>query len=223
MLSSVLQPHSLRAWEDSGARTGWRLRVDLGSVGRCPDRPDLIIHISDGSGSITAPGGKDPIGNRWEEAQIAFDRLKRCRCGRCLGGVVHFDTPAGGIEPGPLGDRAFQRKLRTALRDPVDGFGVSLIGPSLLKAEQIAHAHTGHSARLVILTDWELFDTFDYIDRIRKFPGSVLAVGLGATPPSALETETVTSLRIDHADPPGTVARAVFGALISNRVGATQH
>jgi len=223
MLRATLQPHSIRAWEGLRDPSPWKLRVDLGPVGRCADTPDLTLLAFDGSGSIAASGGKDPVGNRYEEARIPLERLRRCRCGACLAGLVHFDYPAGYIAPGTLADREFQRTLQAGLRDPLDGMGVSLIGPSLTKATELAAAHPDHAARLVVFSDWELFDSFDYTARLLRFPGEVLAVGLGCTPPLSLKSESVTTLRIDHGDPPGATARALFGALVSNRPGATAH
>lgn len=222
MLTSMLQPHSLRSWDGLAAPAPWSLRVDLGSVGRCPDQPDLTIVSGDGSGSVAAPGGADPIGNRYQEASIAFGMLRRCRCGGCMASIAHFDTPAGDVAPGKLADREFQKEFKAGLRDPPDGMGVSLIGPSLAKAEQIARDHPQHRTRLVVLTDWALFDSFDYVERLKAFPGRVLAVGLGRMPPPELNSESVAMLQVTHGDAPGTVARALFKELVRDRPGAAK-
>ena len=195
--------------------------IELGWPGFCPRQPRLVLPIFDDSGSVTAPGGGDPIGNRYSEAQLAFDALHEwCTCRKCLAAVLHFDTPHGDVDPGRLGSSLFQQQLAHELRAPKGG-GSSLLGPSMDRAYEIATQYPKHEVRLVVLTDWQLFDTDNILDRLRSFPGTVLTIGLNADPPSegTDDNDNVVGLRIGHDDPPGVVARALFGELTVGRRG----
>ena len=193
--------------------------IELGWPGFCPRQPRLVLPIFDDSGSISLPGGGDPVGNRYQEAQLAFEALQEwCSCGKCLAGVLHFDTPQGDVDPGKLRSRAFQQHLKRGLRVPRFAAGSSVLGPSLTRAEEIAASFPKHEVRLVVLTDWQLFDTDNALDRLHSFPGTVLAIGLNADPPSEADDDIV-GLRIGHGHPPGAVARALFGELTVGRRG----
>jgi len=220
VLTATLQPSRLNTWTGLIPPKEQRLNVQLGWSGRCPKEPDLTIVLFDDSGSVSAPGGGDPIGNRYAEASLAFWKLNNCDCGTCLAAIRHFDTPTGDVGPGPLGRRWFQSFLKGGLQHPEGAAGISLLGPSLEAAEEIASNHPNHTPHLVVFSDWDLFDPPGYLERLEAFPGEVFAVGLGTAPPKALESDHVRVLTVQSTDPPGVVARALFGALVSSRPGA---
>jgi len=194
--------------------------IELGWPGFCPRRPRLVLPIFDDSGSVSLPGGGDPVGNRYEEARLAFEALQDwCTCGKCLGGVLHFDTPRGDVDPGKLRSPTLQLHLARGLRIPRFAAGSSVLGPGLTRAEEIAASFSKHEVRLVVLTDWQLFDTDNVLDRLRSFPGAVLAIGLNTDPPIAVDDDNIVGLRVGHDDPPGAVARALFGELTVGRRG----
>ncbi|MEC5152437.1 hypothetical protein [Cryobacterium sp. GrIS_2_6] len=194
--------------------------IELGWPGFCPRQPRLVLPIFDDSGSVSLPGGGDPIGNRYQEAQRAFEALREwCSCGKCLAGVLHFDTPRGDVDPGKLRSTSFQGQLASGLRIPRGAAGSSVLGPGLTRAEDIAARFPKHEVRLVVLTDWQLFDTDNVLERLRNFPGTMLAIGLNASLPSPVDGHDIVGLRIAHDDPPGAVARALFGELTVGRRG----
>ncbi len=199
-----------------GTSRGYAGEIRVGKPGRCPERPVLAIVLFDNSASIT--GGNDPIGQRFLEAGIAIQKVgSRCRCGRDLATIVHFDTPTSGdLDPTPIVKR-HREQIEASLAVPPDGGGVSLLGPSLSAARKIADRYRGsHAITLIVLTDYELFD--DYLDDLIKFPGDVHAVVMRATPPPQLiAAPSVTVTQVDYGSPPGTVARAVFTALTRTR------
>ncbi len=86
-------------------------RLQLGWPGFCPRQPRLVLPIFDDSGSVSLPGGGDPVGNRYQEAQLAFEVLQQwCACGKCLAAVLHFDTPHGDVNPGKLRSSTLQHR-----------------------------------------------------------------------------------------------------------------
>src|SRR4051794_18672522 len=92
LLASQLlaSPHVHRAPGQPEQRVG----IALGHPGRCPAMPTHLSLLFDDSGSITSPGGNDPIGNRFAEARLAIDAVaRRCRCRQELVSVIHFDVP----------------------------------------------------------------------------------------------------------------------------------
>jgi hypothetical protein len=105
------------------------------------------------------------------------------------------------------------------LRIPRFAAGSSTLGPSLTRAEEIAASFPKHEVRLVLLTDWQLFDTDNVLERLRSFPGAVLAIGLNTDPPIAADDDRIVGLRIGHDDKSGAVARALFGELTVGRRG----
>ncbi len=194
--------------------------IHLSWPGFCPRQPRLVLPIFDDSGSVSLPGGGDPVGNRYEEAQLAFEALQEwCICGKCLAGVLHFDTPRGDVDPGKLRSPTFQQHLTRGLRVPRFATGSSVLGPSLTRAEGLAASFPKHEVRLVVLTDWQLFDTDNVLDRLRSFPGAVLAIGLNTDPPIAADDDNIVGLRVGHDDPPGAIAHALFGELTVGRRG----
>jgi hypothetical protein len=200
-------------------RTATRRYVDaitVGKPGRCPEKPVLAILLFDNSGSVT--GGNDPIGQRFLEAYIAISRVgARCRCGKDLVAVLHFDTPTSGdLKPTPI-TKAHHADINRSLAIPPDGAGVSLLGPSLTAARLIADEYRhSHHVILIALTDFELFD--NYLRQFIELPCDVHAVALRANPPQLLiNSPTMTVTHIDHASRPGMLARAVFTALTRPR------
>jgi hypothetical protein len=219
-LTPHLQPSSLVGEPPRQIRPQKEKPIELGWPGFCPRQPRLVLPIFDDSGSVSLPGGGDPVGNRYEEARLAFAALKEwCTCGKCLAGVLHFDTPRGDATPGKLRSATFQQHLTRGLRVPRFAAGSSILGPSLTRAEEIAASFPKHEIRLVVLTDWQLFDTDNVLDRLRSFPGPVLAIGLNVNPPSAVDDDKIVGLRVGHDDPPGVVAHALFGELTVGRRG----
>jgi len=219
-LAPHLQPSALVGEPPRQVKPQKETPIELGWPGFCPRQPRLMLPIFDDSGSVSLPGGGDPVGNRYEEAQLAFEALQDwCTCGKCLGGVLHFDTPRGDVEPGKLRSPTFQQHLARGLRVPRFAAGSSILSPSLTRAEEIAASFPKHEVRLVVLTDWQLFDTDNVLERLRSFPGAVLAIGLNTDPPIAANDDTIVGLRIGHDDPPGAVARALFGELTVGRRG----
>ena len=104
-------------------------RLLLGDPGRCGEQPTLVITVFDDSGSVTSPAGADPVANRYQEARRALRAVaRRCRCGQCLGSVLHFDLVAG-VAPTALTKRLVSG-LEAGLRSPADGMGSSVLGPA---------------------------------------------------------------------------------------------
>jgi hypothetical protein len=200
-------------------RADYARQIVLGRPGRCPEQPVLTISLFDNSGSVT--GGNDPVGQRFLEAYLAIAKVGgRCRCGKDLAAVLHFDTPTSGdIEPTSI-VRANHDQIKESLAIPPDGAGASLLGASLAAARRLAASYEAtHRIVLVVLSDFLLFD--DHLGDLIAFPGDVHAVCLSAPPPPRLEAApAVTVTAIDHASPPGAVARAVFRALVETRPGA---
>ena len=219
-LAPHLQPSALVGKIPRPVKQRKEKPIELGWPGFCPRQPRLVLPIFDDSGSVSLPGGGDPVGNRYEETQLAFEALQEwCSCGKCLAGVLHFDTPRGDIDPGKLGSHRFQEQLKRDLRIPRGAAGSSFLGPSLTRAEEIAARFPKHEVRLVVLTDWQLFDPDNILERLRSFAGTVLAIGLNADPPGAADDNNIVGVRVGHDDPPGAVARALFGELTVGRRG----
>jgi hypothetical protein len=219
-LAPHLQPSALFGELPRSPEPQKESAIELGWPGFCPRRPRLVLPVFDDSGSVSLPGGGDPVGNRYEEVQLAFEALQQwCSCGKCLAGVLHFDTPRGDVGPGKLRSPTFQLHLARGLRIPRFAAGSSTLGPSLTRAEEIAASFPKHEVRLVLLTDWQLFDTDNVLERLRSFPGAVLAIGLNTDPPIAADDDRIVGLRIGHDDKSGAVARALFGELTVGRRG----
>lgn len=195
--------------------------IDLGSPGRCPKRPTLTVFDFDNSGSVCGIGGNDPIGRRFDEATLAVEAVgRRCRCRQELVAVTNFDTPnSGDVPPTPI--RGGMAAIKQGLRIPGDGGGSSNLGPSLESVERLVALYPNHLPIVVVLSDFELFDPDvpGVLDRLAAFPGLVHAVVLRSDPPERLvEDPRVDVTHISHGDPPGSLARAVFGALTRTRI-----
>ncbi len=218
MRSSILkQSVILGAHEISD---GTLAAIRLGKIGRCPEVPNLFIALFDDSGSVSLPGGTDPIGNRYDEAWHAFRELRACSCNQCLIAVRHFDTPSGDAGPYRASRRA-PDQLRRSLQVPIDALGSSFLTPSLEAAEQLAGQHPGHAATLLVFTDWQLFDPPEYLERLRAFPGRLVVFGLGFEAPIELQSDNGRRVHIAFEDAPGAVARAVFNGIVLDRSGST--
>lgn len=219
LLSSTLQSSRLLGMADVTADRQIApsvLDYTLGDPGWPTAVPTLLIAISDDSGSVTSPGGTDPLSNRFAEARHAFSVVARRGSRHELGAVLHFDTPSSGdVGPVPL-TRRWLARLRAGLRIPPDGAGSSELGPSLRRAVEIAEAHPDHAATLVVLSDFQLFDP-DSAQVLSDFPGDVHAVVLGAPLAAGVLDERITVTHIGRNDPPGAVARAVFASLTTHR------
>lgn len=195
-------------------------RLLLGDPGRCGEQPTLVITVFDDSGSVTSPAGADPVANRYQEARRALRAVaRRCRCGQCLGSVLHFDLVAG-VAPTALTKRLVSG-LEAGLRPPADGAGSSVLGPSLAEAYEITARYPEHVSTLVVLSDFELFDpdVGGVLTRLAAFPGDVHAVVLGGRGPDDGLDPRIQVTPIHHDDPPGALARAVFASLTAHRVG----
>lgn len=189
---------------------------DLGPVGRCADRPTLVICICDDSGSVTAPGGTDPISNRYRELEGALRHFARsCRCGHELAAVLHFDSPHGDVGPVPMNRRGMTQLLPT-LRVPPGGMGTSDLLPSLRRAVDLADDRPEHDVVLVIFSDFYLtdHDPNAVADEVGTFPGPIYACTLGGSQQLPYADHQIA---IDDRSPPGTVARALLGGLTHYR------
>ncbi|RIT48828.1 VWA domain-containing protein [Mycobacteroides abscessus] len=221
MITSRILPPAVLGQRQASVRPA--LPGSLGTVSRCPSQPTLCIFLCDSSGSVTAPGGADPISNRFSEIELALRAVaKACRCKRELAAVVHFDTPAGDAGPVPL-TKSCLAQLLPALRIPDGGFGTSDLMPSLQRAADIAAAHPEHEAVVVILSDFLLTDVDPgaVTAALIAFPGRVFGCVLG--------NEHLTSvvgvdelIHVDHDGAPGSVARPVLRGLTLHRVTETE-
>lgn len=198
--------------------------IDLGAVGRCPDRPTLVIGIVDDSGSVTAPGGADPISNRYGELELALRAATRaCRCKQELAAILHFDSPAGDTPELPLTRRGLAG-LRRGLQIPVEGRGTSDLLPSLQRATDLAAAHLDHQAVVMVFSDFALTDADPdaVAAALHAFPGVVYGCVLGRNASALPGVDH--QIGVDPTSPPGAVARALLAALTHHRTsrdGAT--
>lgn len=194
----------------------------LGDPGRPAKEPTLLIAVFDNSGSVTGPAGNDPLSNRFAEVAHAFSVVARRGANHELGAVLHFDTPTSGdVGPTPITKRGLVM-LRRGLHMPPDGAGTSELMPSLRRAVELAEAHPDHHATLVVLSDFQLFDsdqTQVFAD-LAAFPGQVHAVVLGGRNAAEFADSTVTVTKISREMVPGAVARVLFASLISHRPGS---
>lgn len=199
--------------------TGASSKLRLGPVGRCPATPTLFIVVCDDSGSITAPGGADPISNRYVEIRAAMGAVaKACRCGRELAAVVHFDTPHGDTEPQPL-TRGGIRALEQGLYVPAAGFGTSNLLPGLRAARQLADDHPNHEVVLSVLSDFALTDQNPDVvtAELKSFPGTLIACLLGGS--GAVVDGADQTIGINYGEPAGALAQAVLTGLTMHRLG----
>ncbi|TDU87578.1 hypothetical protein EV138_1102 [Kribbella voronezhensis] len=212
----------LRWTSGSVATNRPKVSYQLGNPGRPSPEPTLTIVITDDSGSVIGPAGADPVSNRYEEAWRAFRAIGRRGAGHELGAVLHFDTPTSGdVPPMPLTRVGLQR-LRSGLHVPRDAAGTSCLGASLKAATDMADRYANYEATLIVLSDFELYDdnVSHVLDDLADFPGDVHAVILGGTRMDGVLHDRIHVTRANYDDPPGTVARAVFGGLTARRPGS---
>lgn len=199
-------------------------QFQLGWPGLDPARPSLDIINFDHSGSVTEPGGADPIGNRFREADRAINTVRKwTTTDRPKVAIIHFDQPSTGNSGiVPLAAAGARHRLRTCLRRPSGAAGTSDLEPSLVEAEKLATASPDHDVRLIVLSDFALTDQDPQttLQRLASFPGKVHAVVLGNAPPPLLTATDVTITAIHYTDPPGALARAIYGSLVTARRGA---
>lgn len=197
--------------------------VELGWPGLDPVRPCLDIAVLDHSGSVTATGGTDPIGNRFREARQAIRLVQAwTMTRRAKVAVIHFDQPStGNSGPVVLAERGALARLDASLHVPNDAAGTSDLSPSLAEAERLAAEHPDHDVRLTILSDFAITDDDPsaVFARLVNFPGQVHAVVLGAQVPGDLYGENITITQLEHGDPPGALAAAIHRSLTATRRG----
>lgn len=193
----------------------------LGPVGKCPVTPTLFIAIGDDSGSITAPGGADPISNRYGEVKLAMQAVaKRCGCKKEWAAVLHFDTPGGDAGPNQLSKAGLQR-LSAGLGAPHGGSGSSNLLPSITKARELAEARVDHEVVVAILSDFMLTDgdLNAVTSALETFPGTVIACVLGTAPAAPVPGADQT-IHVGFDAMPGAVGRAVLAGLTLHRLSS---
>lgn len=197
--------------------------VELGWPGLEPKRPCLDVFCFDSSGSVIAPLGNDPVGNRFGEATRAIRLVAQWTySSRSKVAVIHFDHPSGASGVVALNDRQLLRKLGPSLGNP-GGSGTSDLLPSLIEIEQLASAHPDHDVRATIFSDFELTDGHpsEVFTRLAEFPGTVHAVVLGGNvPPDLIHADTITVTTLTPSDAPGTFAAALLRSLTATRRSA---
>lgn len=197
-------------------------RVALGTPGRCPRRPVLIITNCDDSGSVS--GGNDPLGHRYDELSYALEKVgRRCSCGQCMAAIIHFDVPSDAdVPPTPI-TRKGMKKVAEGLRVPSRPASSNL-GPALNEAYKIANTYRKtHDLVLVVATDFELFDSNveQVLQSVVGFPGDVHALVLNTEPREILiDSPNVTVSQVDPRTSTGDVAKSVFATITRPRVGA---
>lgn len=220
--SRLLPGHLLGTPHPSHPARPPRTSYKLGDPGRPSMVPTLLISVFDDSGSVTSPGGTDPLSNRYAEVTRAFSVVARKGSRHEFAAIVHFDTPSSGeVEPTPITRRGLIQ-LRTGLCPPVDGAGTSKLSPSLDRAYELAQAYPDHKSTLVVLSDFLLTDPDpgETLARLAAFQGTVHSVVLGSCLPPDVFDPRISVTAIDHDSPPGAVARALFSSLVTHRPGS---
>ncbi|SIS17829.1 hypothetical protein [Microbacterium sp. RURRCA19A] len=197
--------------------------IELGWPGLESKRPCLVMLNFDSSGSVIAPQGNDPIGNRFNEARRAIRLVADWTyTSRSKVAVLHFDHPLGASGVVSLNDRRLLQRLDPSLQNP-GGRGISDLLPSLSEMERLAEAHPEHDLIGVIVSDFELSDVdlSEVFTRLRAFPGRIHAVVLGGqVPPDLVGADNVTVTTLSAGDPPGAFAAALHRSLTATRVAA---
>lgn len=198
-------------------------RIELGWPGLESNHPSMVALNLDSSGSVIAPQGNDPIGNRFNEARRAIKLVADWTyTSRSKVAVLHFDHPLGASGVVPLNDRRLLRRLNSSLQNP-GGRGTSDLLPSLNEMEKLALAHPEHDFIGVIVSDFELTDVSpaEVFTRLRGFPGRIHAVVLGGNVPLDLVgADNITMTPLSVEDPPGAFAAALHRSLTATRVAA---
>lgn len=197
----------------------WTAQIRLDRTPPCSHAPAQTWFVLDGSGSLTAHGGNDPLGRRFDEAELALRTLTKCRCGQELAGIVHFDP--GKDDRGPIA----LKPAGKSLSDLVEGLVVpdrgtgSRLGPALDRVETLIAANPTHKANVVVLSDFELFD-----QNIASVLGRLAGLGTGhavvlnnAVPSSVVSTPGLNRTHIRFDSAPGEVAKAILDALCTRR------
>lgn len=198
--------------------------VELGWPGIESKTPSLDLILFDDSGSVSAPQGSDPIGNRFNEAWKAIRLVADwTHTSRAKVAVLHFDHPVGASPVLSLNDRRLEQRLRPFLALARGGVGTSDLLPSMEAAETLASEHSDHDVRLTVFSDFQLTDLDPRapLAALEAFPGSVHAVVLGGDSPLDLKGApniSVTPLRA--SDPSGSFAAAVHRSLTATRRAA---
>lgn len=220
LLASQLAGTALRGSRSPGvvpAGPNRQIDVYLGNPGACPEEKVIYFNLFDNSGSVT--GGNDPIGQRFEEVAHTLTHLSRfCCCGREFSCIIHFDTPTSGDVPPTKLNRQGLRALADGLAVPLDGAGISELGPSLRRVTDVVAKNPDYTPVVTVLSDFELFDPFQVLDDLVTFPGLVHAVVFRSTPPQILvEDDRVLVTRVLPSDPTGAVAKALFESMTAVR------
>lgn len=199
--------------------TTTEVAVTLPPVAACSHQPRLTVFILDESGSVTAHNDPArPIANRHRETQLALDHLGACRCGNELAAIIYFDPGQHDTGPHPLTRRG-HKLLRAGIANSPNFTGSNL-DAALDDVHDLAAAHPGHTATVVVLSDFCIFDPDPdaTLDRLCSFPGDTHAVVLSAPIPARLEADpAVTVTHITWDSQPGEVARALVPALAGGR------
>lgn len=197
----------------------------LGYSGICTGHKRLFVFAPDDSYSVVGFGGNDPLSRRYAETRLAIRTLVRaCTCGRELAAVCHWDRSRFDVPPVGFDWHGVVR-LRDGLRLPDDAAGTSDLGPVLTRIQHLVRpwAWRGWDIHLIVLSDFELTDADEHgvFARFDQFAGrhQTTAVVSGGRVDPRLTDSPATVLPITAADPPGTLARAVFGVLKQGRTG----
>jgi hypothetical protein len=194
-----------------------RIDVYLGNPGGCPHEKVIYFNVFDNSGSVT--GGNDPIGRRFQEVAYTLEHLSRfCHCGREFSSIIHFDTPTSGDVPPTKLNRKGLDALDGGLAIPLDGAGISELGPSLRRVTDVVAKNPDFTPVVTVLSDFELFDPPQVLHDLVSFPGIVHAVVLRSEPPELLvDDDRVRVTRVLPSAPSGAVAKAVFESMTALR------
>lgn len=198
--------------------------IRLGNAGRDPVLPCIFSLCFDDSGSLT--GGNDPVGARYEEVQLAL---------RHIGAASHTSTQqlvifrldhpqVAPVGPLPLHTKRTREKLLNGVYPPTKTIGSSMLTPAMSAMNQFAEKHPSVHRVAVIFSDFELADLnpAQAYEEMAKFPGTIHAVVMNATPPPALTNlPNVCVTRVSSTDPPGRLAAALAHSLTAHRPGAT--
>lgn len=196
--------------------------VELGWPGIEPKETCLDVFIFDSSGSVIAPLGNDPVGNRFEEAKAAIRLVAQWSfTDRSKVAIIHFDHPRGASGVITLNDRNLARKLAPSLRNP-GGRGISDLLPSTIELERLAREYPDHEVRATIFSDFELTDARpeEVFARLGSFSGRIHAVVLGGLIPPDLVQDNITVTPLAPADAPGTFAAALLRSMTATRWAA---
>lgn len=224
-MTSLFQPSGLQASALLGDSDSPTKSINLGWPGLEPGSPCLDILIFDDSWSLAAPDGSDPVGNRYREADQVIQKVaKWTRTTRQQVAVLRFDYPEVPLfGPQPINTVQAVAAVREALPPPPGVTGSSRLAPAMMAASNLARQTNVPTVRCTIFSDFALMDQNrdQPYDEMRRFPGSIHAVVMNATPPDALTAlPNVLITPVTSEDPPGLLAAAVAHSLTATRPGA---